>query len=114
LAAAVEAAAAQLDRMAGMASEAAALSRAGTAKAAERIQATATELIEALEGLKVAAANSPAGVLQPVIRYLDWDFRMMPMLAPLETFRYHQRRYARAAATLRQAYAAAERHRTGV
>jgi ADP-heptose:LPS heptosyltransferase len=114
LAAAVEAAAAQLDRMAGMASEAAALSRAGTAKAAERIQATATELIEALEGLKVAAANSPAGVLQPVIRYLDWDFRMMPMLAPVETFRYHQRRYARAAATLRQAYAAAERHRTGV
>ena len=35
---------------------------------------------------------------------------MMPMLAPTDTFRYHQRRYAHAASVLRRAYEATKLH----
>jgi hypothetical protein len=57
-------------------------------------------LVRTLKTLLNCTAGAEARAFQPVMHYLDWRLRMMPLLPPVETFAYHAREYGRAAAML--------------
>jgi ADP-heptose:LPS heptosyltransferase len=95
-----------LENMAGHATEAGRLVRALTPKTSARLSSLGDMLIGALETLKTQVERPFESQLTPVVQYLDWSFRMMPLLSPVETFRYHQRKYVWAVAALRRAAAA--------
>jgi hypothetical protein len=64
-------------------------------------QTAASDLIGALEKLRVLATDPPWRPLCPVIHNLDWQLRMLPrQLLPAATFRAHARAYASAARIL--------------
>jgi hypothetical protein len=95
-----------LDNMARQAAEAARLVRALTPKTSARLSSLGDTLIGSLETLKTQAEHASESQLTPVVQYLDWSFKMMPLLAPVETFRFHQRKYLWAITVLRRAAAA--------
>jgi hypothetical protein len=57
-------------------------------------------LIDAHKALLNQAAEADARAFQPVVQYLDWRLRMMPPLAPVETFAFHAGEYRSAASML--------------
>lgn len=65
-----------------MSSEAGSESRA-------RVNAIAPALAQALESLSNVVKCKESAMFRPVVHYLDWRLRMMPLLAPAAIFRYH-------------------------
>jgi ADP-heptose:LPS heptosyltransferase len=57
-------------------------------------------LIRTLKTLLKCTSNADSRAFQPVVHYLDWRLRVMPLLPPVETFAYHGREYRNAAAML--------------
>jgi ADP-heptose:LPS heptosyltransferase len=98
----VAAAKESFEYMAAAAARLVTLSRTAGHKSANQIQSIVTELVQALDQLRVQGAQPEGTLIKPVVEYFYWDFHTMPMLRPSETFAYHQRRYSKAAAMLKQ------------
>jgi len=64
---------------------------------------TVEKLTNTLEGLKSLTENAEWTMFRPVVHYLDWRLRMMPVLPPEDTFSSHAREYRAAANLLRDA-----------
>jgi ADP-heptose:LPS heptosyltransferase len=61
------------------------------------------KLTNALDGLKSLTENAEWTMFRPVVHYLDWRLRMMPVLPPKETFTSHALEYRLAARLVRDA-----------
>jgi Glycosyltransferase family 9 (heptosyltransferase) len=57
----------------------------------------AAKLTNGLDGLKSLTEKAEWAAFRPVVHYLDWRLRMMPILAPKDTFACHAREYRTAA-----------------
>jgi hypothetical protein len=67
-------------------------------------------LIRTLNTLLESTAAPGARAFQPVLHYLDWRLRMMPVLPPAETFAYHACEYRSAANMLDRCWSLLLRH----
>jgi ADP-heptose:LPS heptosyltransferase len=74
-----------------------------TARRDAGIGAIATKLTNELEGLKSLTEKAPWAMFRPVVHYLDWTLRMMPILPPRDTFLAHANEYHGATTLLREA-----------
>jgi hypothetical protein len=66
------------------------------------IGAIATKLTNKLEDLKSLTETAPWAMFRPVVHYLDWTLRMMPILPPRDTFLAHADEYREATSLLRE------------
>jgi ADP-heptose:LPS heptosyltransferase len=73
-----------------------------TARLDAGIGAIATKLTNELEGLKALTETAPWAMFRPVVHYLDWTLRMMPILPPKDTFLAHADEYHGATTLLRE------------
>jgi ADP-heptose:LPS heptosyltransferase len=73
-----------------------------TARRDAGIGAIATKLTNELEGLKALTEKAPWAMFRPVVHYLDWTLRMMPILPPKDTFLAHADEYRAATTLLRE------------
>lgn len=71
------------------AKECEALTSEATPESAARVNAIAAALAHALETLSNVVTGEESSTLRPVVHFLDWRLRMMPLLPPAATFRYH-------------------------
>jgi hypothetical protein len=74
-----------------------------TARHASGIAGKATQLMRDLDALKSLTEKSERTIFRPVVHYLDWMLRLMPVLPPTETFLSHAKQYCTAAKLLRAA-----------
>jgi ADP-heptose:LPS heptosyltransferase len=93
-----------LQQMAATASKCVELSGRQDRAAGNAVVQLAPLLTKAMTALLQRTAQADAGGFQPVMHYLDWRFRMMPKMAPTETFAYHAREYQKAAMMLERAW----------
>ena len=67
------------------------------------IGSTTAKLTDTLAALKSLTEDAEWMMFRPVVHYLDWRLRMMPVLSPKETFTSHALEYRVAARLLRDA-----------
>jgi hypothetical protein len=100
-----------LERMAPVAAKGQELCGKTKLPSAATMGAITQMLVQKMEELKIFAVGKT--VLYPVVHYLDWKLRMMPMLAPEATFAHHEHEYRRTASLLREAAGLVERFLKG-
>jgi ADP-heptose:LPS heptosyltransferase len=91
-----------LDQMSAAASKCEEVSTRRDPEAGAAVKRLAPKLMEGLQALLARTAKADALAFQPVMHYLDWRLRMMPVMPPRETFAYHAQEYEAAAAMLRR------------
>jgi hypothetical protein len=65
----------------------------------------AANLSNRLDALKSLVEKIEWAAFRPIVHYLDWRLRMMPVLPPQDTFVFHAKEYRTAANLLRDANA---------